>query len=384
MNTVSVASFNVENLFARPTAFTAESRVVGDQILAHYSEFNSLISREVYSPAEKQRMRDLLVLLDVYYVNSHGAVRRRLTQTPEWAWLRKNRGSFDSEPSDPHRNVEITANGRDDWIGWLELVTEPVNETGTRMTAKVIRDIDADIIAIVEAEDRPSLLRFNHDLLDDQYRHVMLVDGNDTRGIDVGIMTKAGFPIRSIRSNVDTTDAQGVVFSRDCCEYEVSTPSGSVLHVLVNHFKSQSGGGGGKRRRQADKVREIADHLIAEGKHVIVLGDLNEGQPAEDQPPPSLSPLFDPAGSLRSCYDLPGFDVGKRPGTYNAAGIRDRLDYILLSTSLEPAFTRGEVFRKGVWGSRITRPTNWDTYPEMTTAVHQASDHAAVVANLAL
>ena len=47
----------------------------------------------------------------------------------------------------------------------------------------------------------------------------MLVDGNDPRGIDVGLMTKSGFPIRSIRSNVDAEDAQGIVFSRDYPEF---------------------------------------------------------------------------------------------------------------------------------------------------------------------
>jgi hypothetical protein len=35
------------------------------------------------------------------------------------------------------------------------------------------------------------------------YRHVMLVDGNDDRGIDVGIMTKPGFEIGDIRSHVE-------------------------------------------------------------------------------------------------------------------------------------------------------------------------------------
>ena len=47
------------------------------------------------------------------------------------------------------------------------------------------------------------------------------------------------------------------------------------------HFKSQSGGGGPKRKRRAAEVRQIVNRLVGEGKHVIVLGDLNEG----DRPP---------------------------------------------------------------------------------------------------
>ena len=107
------------------------------------------------------------------------------------------------------QNVEIVAHGRGDWIGWVELAKEAVDETATRMTARVIKDIGADVLGLVEVEDRPSLLRFNRDLLGGLYRHVMLVDGNDDRGIDVAIMTRDRFDIGSIRSNVDKTDTQG-------------------------------------------------------------------------------------------------------------------------------------------------------------------------------
>jgi hypothetical protein len=54
------------------------------------------------------------------------------------------------------------------------------------------------------------------------------------------------------------------------------------------------------------------------------------------------------------------------------------------SHSLRLAFVSGQVFRTGLWGSRTTRPDKWDTYPEMTTSVHQASDHAAIVVHLDL
>ena len=59
-------------------------------------------------------------------------------------------------------------------------------------------------------------------------------------------------------------------------------------------------------------------------------------------------------------------------------------NYILISQSLQPLFRGGGVFRKGLWGTRVTRPTAWSTYPEMEDGSQQASDHAAVFVDLDL
>jgi endonuclease/exonuclease/phosphatase family metal-dependent hydrolase len=333
-----------------------------------YHDVNELIKKPVYTAADKADIRDLLVTLDIYAVNTTtGAIRRRDVLHPKWAWLRKNRGTFDREPQDTTQSVEIIATGRGDWIGWIELAKEPTNEVGTRITARVMEDVNADILGIVEAEDRPSLIRFNEELAGGRYAHVMLIDGNDERGIDVAVMTRTGFSIESICSNVDRVDAVGTVFSRDCPQFEVRTPGGSLIHVLVNHFKSQSGGGGEKRKRQAVAVRSIVDGLV---------------QQAAGTQAPNLSALFDNNSPLIDCYSLPGFDVGNKPGTFDSCGLHNRLDYIFISRSLEASATGGALFRKGLWGGRVTRPTAWETYPEITKSVEQASDHSAVYVDL--
>ena len=381
---IRIASYNVENLFARPKALGVDDWDLGRPILVAYEQVNALMAESSYTPQIKQTLIDLLVQLDIYYLNAHGVARRRETQDPRWAWLRKNRGAFDREPQDETKGIEVVANGRSEWIGWVELQKETVDELATRMTARVIADVNADVLAVIEADDRPSLVRFNRELLGQQYGSAMLIDGNDDRGIDVGLLSRTGFEIGAMRSNVNLTDAVGTVFSRDCAEYQVTTPSGVTLHVLVNHFKSQSGGGGAKRARQAAAVRRIAQALVDQGRHVIVLGDLNEGPAGEALPPANLAALFDAAGPLLSCHELPGFDLGPRPGTFDSCGLRNRLDYILISRSLQAAFAGGAVFRKGLWGTRKTRPDDWETYPQMQASHQSASDHAAVYVDLSL
>jgi hypothetical protein len=87
----------------------------------------------------------------------------------------------------------------------------------------------------------------------------MLIDGNDDRGIDVGLMSR--YPITQIASHVDDADDQGIIFSRDCAEYIVDTPEGHNLLMLVNHLKSKGSGTAGdsdaKRKRQAAHVAQI-------------------------------------------------------------------------------------------------------------------------------
>ena len=356
--------------------------------MAAYAEFNALIARAVYTPGDRARMIDLLLSLEVYR-RVGGVVRPNRTTTPRWAWLRANRGAFDVERSTT--GIEIVAGGRGAWIGWLELAIEPVDEVSTRMTGRVIGDVAADVLAVIEAEHRPSLVRFNDELLTGRYGRSMLIDGNDTRGIDVGLMTVDQVEILAMRSNVDEPDPEEIgekLYSRDCPEYQCRLPSGAVVWVLLNHFKSQSGGGGGaKRARQARGVRAIVDRLVAAGeRHIVVMGDLNEGPTAAGQAPPNLGPLFDAAGPLVDAYSLPGFDVGSRPGTFQTCTLRHRFDYILVSRELAARFVGGGVERRGLWGDPTSGspPTHWAIYPDITGAEHAASDHAAVFIDLDL
>jgi hypothetical protein len=77
--TVRFASFNVENLFARPRAFNQATWAQGRPILDAFAAFNTLIERPAYSPADKARMIELLVQLDVYRVTmgSYGGTAPR-------------------------------------------------------------------------------------------------------------------------------------------------------------------------------------------------------------------------------------------------------------------------------------------------------------------
>ena len=389
-----LASFNVENLFARAkvlnTATWAEGRpssLPSSASTASPSAASTAKSTSARCWTTSKRWR-----------SSPGrAATGRLIRQPnlaaQLAILRENRGDFMVERR--ATGVEIVATGRADWIGWLELVVEPVDEVAIRMTAKVIQDLAAGVLAVVEAEHRPSLVRFNESMLANRYRHVMLVDGNDQRGIDVGLLTTARRPIVNVESHVDDRDAKNTVltrrdnrlFSRDAPVFTVRCGS-EDLYVVVNHLKSQSRTGDEPpddlRTRQSTRLAAIYRRLRRDGAtYIAMVGDFNRG-PDANGGHPSLEALFRPALGLVDAFSLPTFDPGPRPGTFQSCSLRDRLDYIFLSPELAARVTRGGVFRRGLWGRSTNKkpPDDWEIYEEITESVHAASDHAAVWVDL--
>jgi endonuclease/exonuclease/phosphatase family metal-dependent hydrolase len=379
---MKIASYNVENLFLRAKAMNLPDRAAGADVLKMQAEMNRILSKKKYLPADKQKIVGLMKKLGIEKKDDGG----------EFVILRQNRGHLVKRPKSG--GLQVVADGRDDWIGWVDLKTEAVNEVATRMTAKVIKTLGADIVGVVEAESRPSLLRFHEDVMrrtvsgrgsptisPPLYNHIMLIDGNDDRGIDVAVMTRAGYEIELIRSHVDDEEEGKRVFSRDCAEYHIKTPSNERLVLLVNHFKSKGFGtptaSNDKRKLQAQQVKKIYEGLRTAGaKHVAVIGDLND---TPDSDP--LSPLIQ-GTDLKDISVHSNFNDGGRPGTFGNGTASNKIDYVLLSPELFARATGGETFRMGVWGG--TNGTLFPHFSEITKASEAASDHAAVIAEINL
>ena len=365
-----IASYNVENMFERAKALNLPTWEAGRPTLERHARINEVLNQPFYGPDDKDEIVKLLKDLGLAKKDDGG----------RFAQLRQNRGRLLRRPKSG--GVEIVAGGRDDWIGWVELKTEPVNELATRPTAMVMRDIDADVLGVIEAENRIALKNFSSILLKkvgaDPYPHVMVVDGNDDRGIDVGILTKGPWEIISIRSHVDD-DPGAEIFSRDCPEFTLATPSGQRLVVLVNHFKSKGYGtakeSDAKRTLQAERVALIIKRLQDQGEdNIVVLGDLNDTPGSAP-----LAPLLS-GTSLRDIATHPKFTDDGRPGTYANGTKSNKIDYVLLSPTLFSKVTGGAVFRKAVWGGK--NGTLFKHYPTMKRATQAASDHAAIYADI--
>ncbi|QDU50163.1 endonuclease/exonuclease/phosphatase family protein [Gimesia panareensis] len=369
-----VASFNVENLFARPKVFNFRDRSIGDALLKRIGDFRKILGKANYSAADKARLVQEF---------DQGDPANDKPPLKKFIKIREDRGSKLWKTQN-RKIVGVKASGIGDCDLTIEFIKAKFSEIGRENTGKVIRTVKADVACIVEAEDRLSLKRFDTDLLSSRYRYEMLLDGNDQRGIDVGIYSR--FPLGGIWTHMFDGTGRSKTFSRDCPEYEIKLPNGKSLFVLCNHLKSKgydvSGTAGARRKKQAKAIADILKKYDLTRDWVIVAGDMND---TPDSGP--LKPLMD----VPDLYDVLALQFPGQPEkrwTYHYNSF-DQIDYILVSKPLKGRFIQAGVERRGIYHLKklTTSNPNIDDETEFDTVTHwtnAASDHAPVWADFDL
>jgi endonuclease/exonuclease/phosphatase family metal-dependent hydrolase len=369
--TIRVATFNVENLFERPKAMNQKEWAAGQGYINDCTRLDTLFGQDAYSDADKE---EILTLLEKYTLD-------QLFGKNDFLTLREVRGKLLAHPKG--KRAEVVASGRGSWVGWVELNKEPIVDEAVTNTARVIADVNADIIVMVEIESRRTLINFHDSVLNplmkeqnqEPYPHIMSIIGNDPRGINVGIMSR--HPILEMVSHVDDeTPDHSPMFSRDCPEYYIGLEDGQELVILPNHLTSQGSDKTGRRRRvQATAVKAIYKKIRNTHNQVIVAGDLNQ-DPANG----ALDPVLKET-DLTDAMALPVY-TGKYPGTYQTATARNKFDYLLLSPDLAGKVTAVDVNRKGYYA-----PKEWESYEninKVTKHRYDASDHQCLWADIDL
>jgi endonuclease/exonuclease/phosphatase family metal-dependent hydrolase len=202
----------------------------------------------------------------------------------------------------------------------------------------------------------------------------MLIDGNDQRGIDVGLYSK--LEVGRVRTNIFDGPSRSRTFSRDCLEVEVKTVEGRRIFLLINHLKSKWGrdqvGSDQRRERQARRVAQILDERYdLENELVVVAGDLNDRPDRQPVRPLLQKPHLHDVLKLE--YPI---DPDKR-WTYHYEH-NEQIDYILVSDKLKDSFREAGVWRRGI--AKVDEYSNGETLPydTVTTWRNAASDHGAV------
>ncbi|MEM6467156.1 MAG: endonuclease/exonuclease/phosphatase family protein [Pseudomonadota bacterium] len=177
-------------------------------------------------------------------------------------------------------------------------LVKPKDPAATQAVAARILAMDVDVLAVQEVEHIGILRQFNRDHLGGLYPHVALIEGNDQRLIDVGLLSKRHLgPITSHQAAVHPDDPSRPVFGRDLAQVDILDDRGKrLLTVYNNHLKSHfvpftedpvqgAIDANARRRRQAETIQRIVSAQERKGAKFVVLGDMNDPPDSEDLAP---------------------------------------------------------------------------------------------------
>lgn len=310
-----------------------------------------------------------------------------------------------------------------------------------QMSALAIADADADIICLQEVDNMAALEAFEAGylfrMMGNGYRRKYLVEGNDSRGIDVAVLMREQtgdgerIELKGIVSHASVTYAEfdlfndelaaaGLhpndrIFKRDCLEIDLEI-GGLPLTLFVVHLKSMGGprdGVDGRhvtmpvRRAETLAVRRIIETRFGAGqtahRNFVICGDMNDYQERVDVIGSRRDGYrFEHAGEDVSALDVfsqDGFaenvmtrrDPMDRWTLYHARGPQERwlcqLDYLWLSPALarSSAAHVPEIIRAGQPYRTVFPPGQAvERYPRTGWDRPKASDHCPVVMTLDL
>ena len=172
--------------------------------------------------------------------------------------------------------------------------------TERALIAARIKRMDLDVLAVQEVEDIDTLRQFARDDLGGLYPHVVLIEGNDPRLIDIGLLSK--LPLGGVTSWQHVPDPLNpgqAVFSRDLLQVEILSPSRRerLFTLFNNHLKSHfvpfNAPDPEAERKRANDLRERQSQVVAAiiaaetrpNSRFLVVGDMND---------PPDSPFLEP------------------------------------------------------------------------------------------
>jgi endonuclease/exonuclease/phosphatase family metal-dependent hydrolase len=309
-----------------------------------------------------------------------------------------------------------------------------------QLSALAIADTDADILCLQEVDNMEALKAFEYGylfrMIGSGYRQKYLVEGNDSRGIDVAVLmreeTRDGqtIEVRDVTSHAALTyhdlglyhpglgpniKPDDRIFKRDCLELDLRV-GGRPLTVYVVHFKSMTNGRDGVdgrtstmpiREAEAKAVRHIIENRFgrenASRRNFVICGDMNDYQERVDVTGDRRHGHdYDWRDGLPSALDVfshDGFaentmlrrDALDRWTLYHARGPEEQhlcqLDYIWLSQGLAAANPKAvpDVIRNGQpYRTPFPPGQEVERYPRIGWDRPKASDHCPIAITLHL
>src|SRR5680860_1909877 len=236
---MKIATFNIQNLFNRDRNLL--EKPYGKCVADWVNELDDLMRGNSRESNNAERIQELAFLLGF-----------DKTYDVPYAVMRKRAGFLFLKGM--HYSKELKAGELTDWNGWIALQTIPLDTVAVKNKARVIAEVNPDILLLQEIEDRSSLEEFNAKLLPEfdctSFQEVVVIQGSDKRGQEMGIMLKNGYRIRSVSCHPFDIE-NGPNPKKEFFRYEIKTPSRHTIWLLAAHLQEET-----KDKEMSDSLRK--------------------------------------------------------------------------------------------------------------------------------
>jgi endonuclease/exonuclease/phosphatase family metal-dependent hydrolase len=359
---MKIASFNIENIFQRHTWLISAYRK--SRLEDWEAELNTLMARELKTPQDTERIEELLGFLK--FDKQADRPRLELKHFSTGFGIRFNDSGYLPKAS------RLTG-----WEGWMRLATQPISERAIFHKAKVIADVNPDILLLQEVEGRNTLTEFHQRFLKNEFRlhyeELHFSPTNDLFDRGMALLLKPGYRLNTVRPHLNEKDKNGkLIFDFDVVEYVIDTTVGGELLCFHAHF---SEGDSLKIAAQAQYLAELYHKRSMVFKNIVILGCLQLPSYSKE-----LSPLFKQL-SLKRISQHNAFSVMPDEGSdatyYRLGGYAKGVnikqqDYLVLPPTLFQHIKSCGLNRQAMWPEKQPQ---WQLYSTVKKQSQAASGH---------
>lgn len=331
---------------------------------------DNLISKVAKGPRDLNRIKELSFLINFDKMDKS-----------RYALMRRRGGSLYLRGLEYPTMERACFNNR--WNGWVELLNQPLDPVSIINKARIIAEVQADVLLLQEIEDRSSLEDFNEKFLKEypgtNYAHITLLPSSPSQGAENALLLKKGFQVSKLYVYSEEKRGDGrFLFDKGCAVFEVNCPGSLQIALLTTQFSPEElpkDKADAFRLQQTLRIIEIYRELRSEGmKNIIIMGTLNAYSYCH-----SLSPLFQQT-DLKDICKHPEFhkECDTRNSKYHRLGgygkginIRQK-DYFLVSPELYDRIEKTSINRKAMWPGDDPQ---WIVYRTIKERKNQASEH---------
>ncbi len=364
---MKIATFNIQNIFMRSEVLIFQDYGINRSSLTE--ELDQLLRQKERTPAHYDKMR---------------LIASRLDLAQEINYIPRTNLIYSSHLNRQFSNKTLPDKSTINWKDAYGFSRRAIGIEAIENKARVIKEVNADILVLQEVESRMALLQFNDQYLQnisgEKYTNITYMPGNDSFGRGLGLLLKKGYEVESLRTyaNINLNTSRKL-FEKDFQEYRVMKPNGNRIIIFNAHFDEINIEDCDSKKiikKQSKVTHNIFKNiLLNETENVFLMGSLNAPRYSS-----SLANLLHDEEIKQvvkhSKFNV-DFDRGIDAAYYSLGAFGKGVnlkqkDHILTSLSSYNRINSCGLNRKGVWPQKKSQ---WRTYKTIQNKNQSASKH---------